>query len=80
MNSDGSNQKRLTYNTYQDRQPLFSPDGTNILYGSFHPRVRGCLSVMGIDGSKNLLITKGGENLFRQTANRYFLEFGVTYI
>lgn len=32
MNADGTSQRRLTYNLLPEAQPVFSPDGTKILY------------------------------------------------
>jgi TolB protein len=37
MNSDGSNQKRLTYNDYNDDAPQFSPKGIKIIFYSSAP-------------------------------------------
>ena len=34
MNSDGSNQQKLTDNPFNDYEPIFSPDGLSIIFTS----------------------------------------------
>ena len=37
MNPDGSNVRELTFGYYDDREPVFSPDGTQIAFSSDRP-------------------------------------------
>jgi TolB protein len=58
MNADGSDQRRLTNSPYEDRDPVWSPDGSQILYG----RVlldRGEIRVMSADGSNQRQLIAG---------------------
>lgn len=66
MNSDGSNQQRLTYNTAQDFSPAFSPDGNSIAFvsdrddsrsGFCSPNCNYNLYVMNMDGSNVRRVT-----------------------
>jgi WD40 repeat protein len=50
MNSDGSNQRRLTDNTAQDWGPVFSPDGRHIVFTSDRSG-QNAIYVMNSDGS-----------------------------
>jgi len=57
--------KRLTNNNWEDRDPCFSPDGTQICFSSFRHRqsVSGSeLYVMNIDGSNERRITPVEDN------------------
>jgi len=36
MNSDGSGQKLLTNNNFEDIDPVFSPDGRRVAFESAH--------------------------------------------
>ena len=50
MNSDGSNQQRLTDNEFCDRNPCFFPDGSKILFASGRDEGQ-YIYIMDIDGS-----------------------------
>ena len=52
MNSDGSNQTRLTNNQRQDNYPEWSPDGNKIAFWSSSPNTGSNIYVMNADGSK----------------------------
>ncbi len=57
--------KRLTTNNWDDRDPCFSPDGTQICFSSFRHRQRVSgseLFVMNIDGSNERRITPVEDN------------------
>lgn len=59
MNSDGSNQRRLTYETSVDFQPAFSPDARHIAFAS--EREGGMeIYVMNADGSQQRRVTNFG--------------------
>jgi len=60
MNADGTDPRRLTYNPYEDRDPVWSPDGTQIVFSTFHGAGTD-IYVMDADGSNlQRLTTKGG--------------------
>jgi TolB protein len=56
MNSDGSNQTRLTYNPAFDSQPLFSADGSKIAFNSDRDGNTRTY-VMNLDGSNQTLLS-----------------------
>ena len=59
MNSDGTDQRRLTFNALPEVQPVFSPDGTKIIYvGMVDGDVFGDSGVfsMNLDGSNQTLL------------------------
>ena len=63
INSDGTGRHRLTHNPWQDREPVFAPDGTEIVFTS--TRDRGLLSVwvMNADGTGARAISPSGAEL-----------------
>jgi Tol biopolymer transport system component len=58
MNADGSDQRRLTNSPYEDRHPVWSPDGTLILFGRTLLD-RGEIDVMNADGSGQRRLISG---------------------
>lgn len=62
MNWDGTAPTRLTYATYDDIAPVWSPDGTKIAFQSFRNGVNSQIYVMNADGS-------GQVNISNSTAN-----------
>jgi Tol biopolymer transport system component len=58
VGSDGTGQRRLTTNAAEDITPVFTPDGTSIVFGSSRGRgiYSGDLWVMNADGSKPHLL------------------------
>ncbi|HBB94851.1 MAG TPA: hypothetical protein DC054_05620 [Blastocatellia bacterium] len=62
MNWDGSAPTRLTYATYDDSAPVWSPDGTRIAFQSFRNGVNSQIYVMNADGT-------GQVNISNTTAN-----------
>ncbi|UCC75982.1 MAG: PD40 domain-containing protein [Anaerolineales bacterium] len=60
MNADGTDQRRLTYNPYEDRDPVWSPDGTQIAFSNYEAGHTD-IYVINADGSNlRRLTTKGG--------------------
>jgi Tol biopolymer transport system component len=60
MNPDGSNVVRLTFNTYVEDEPAWSPDGTRIAYRCFgNPSGNPGICVMNSDGSGQRRLTDG---------------------
>lgn len=61
INADGSNLTRVTKSPYNDRTPIFSPDGTKILFVSHRhpdPLLKGAeLYVINIDGTNERQVT-----------------------
>jgi dipeptidyl aminopeptidase/acylaminoacyl peptidase len=56
MNTDGTNQRRLTWNSTGDRDPRISPDGKRIAYWSLtsgSPNMR----MINVDGINNTMLT-----------------------
>ena len=52
MNSDGSGVKRLTFNTFVDGVPIWSPDGSKIAFNRYHSQEQNAeVMVMNADGS-----------------------------
>lgn len=66
MNPDGTNQRRLTDNTFGDGFPVLSPDGKKIVFDSNRltaaPAILNNpdLFLMNTDGSEQTLLTRGG--------------------
>ena len=58
MNADGTNQTRLTNNSVSDNKPIFSPDGSKILYLSKSDNTAGELYLMNADGSNSFRLTE----------------------
>ena len=56
MNADGSAQARLTYDSATISGPIISPDGTQILYGTWRASTYN-VYVMGADGSNRITLT-----------------------
>jgi subtilisin family serine protease/Tol biopolymer transport system component len=66
MNSDGTNQTRLTNNPAWDTAPAWSPDGTKILFTSLRDDgVTPALYVMNADGSNQTRLTTGSDGVWR---------------
>lgn len=60
MNPDGSNVVRLTFNTYAEDEPAWSPDGTHIAYRCFgNPSGNPGICLMNSDGSGQRRLTDG---------------------
>jgi Tol biopolymer transport system component len=60
MNADGTDPRRLTYNPYEDRDPVWSPDGTQIAFSTSYGGSTD-IYVINADGSNlRRLTTKGG--------------------
>jgi len=57
MNSDGTDQTRLTFNSANDDDPTFSPNGKKIAFKKFHDG-KGDSFVMNWDGSNKKRFTK----------------------
>jgi Tol biopolymer transport system component len=62
MKADGSNQQRLTNNTIADHNPVWSPDGGNILYTSCEEIGQCYLYLMNVDGSQVRRLTRFEEH------------------
>jgi len=58
MNSDGTNQTRLTWHDKGDRAPRFSPDGKKIVYWSIPYGTMPKIWMINADGSNNTQLTK----------------------
>ena len=57
MNTDGSDQARLTNDRSQDYEPSWSPDGTRIVFASFRDGNSSEICVMNADGSRQTNLT-----------------------
>jgi Tol biopolymer transport system component len=62
MNADGSNQTRLTNHTARDVYPVWSPDGTRIMFVSNRDGASE-IYMMNTDGSNVVRITQSGNNI-----------------
>ena len=58
MNSDGTNEQRLTNNSFTDFWPVWSPDGSMIAFASTRSGVTS-IYVMNSDGSYQRRLTNG---------------------
>jgi Tol biopolymer transport system component len=66
MNSDGTNQTRLTNNPAWDSAPAWSPDGTKILFTSLRDDgITPALYLMNADGSNQTRVTTGSDGVWR---------------
>lgn len=65
MNADGSDQTRLTQDGGHDGRPMWSPDGTKILFETDR-NGHGELYVMNADGSEQTNLTNNGKDAFAQ--------------
>ena len=61
MNSDGTNQTRLTTSAAIDDLPTFSPDGTKIAFRSFRSLNNAEIYVMNADGTNPTRLTDSPE-------------------
>jgi len=69
MNSDGSNQTRLSKLVGSDTAPAWSPDGTKILFTSTRDGpTNPALYVMNVDGSNPTRVTAGSDGVWRSTS------------
>jgi Tol biopolymer transport system component len=62
MNTDGSNQQRLTYNNDEDWTPAWSPDSTHIAFTSNRNGQTYDICVMNADGSNQQQLTANSAN------------------
>jgi len=62
MNWDGSGVSRLTSSTYDDINPVWSPDGTKIAFMSFRNGLNYQIYVMNADGSGQVNISNDNAN------------------
>lgn len=56
----GGEAQRLTENTVEDINPVWSPDGKSIAFGEFNGSNRGSVDVIGADGSGQRTVTSTG--------------------
>lgn len=56
MNSDGTNQKRLTFNDVSGAHPAWSPNGRQIVFHGYHDDTGG-IYVMDVDGNNQRRLT-----------------------
>ena len=56
----GGEATRLTENTLEDTNPVFSPDGRSIAFGQVSPRNRGTVQTIRTDGANQRLVTSTG--------------------
>ena len=61
MDSDGTNQTRVTKNDYDDGSPCFSPDGKQIAFTSVRAG-KSQIFVMNADGTNAIQLTRDGAN------------------
>ena len=61
MDSDGTNQRRLTANQADNYRPAWSPDGTKIAFVSGRDGDRNQIYVMDADGKNPIRLTEGRE-------------------
>ena len=61
MDSDGTNQTRITKNDYDDGSPCFSPDGKQIAFTSVRAG-KSQIFVMNADGTNAIQLTRDGAN------------------
>ena len=62
IDSDGSNEKRITFNDWNDESPSWSPDGKQIAFLSCKDTVC-AIYIMSADGSDIHQVTKSGRNI-----------------
>jgi Tol biopolymer transport system component len=61
INSDGTDERRLTHNKYNDEYPACSPDGTKIAFTSNRDGYRE-IYIMNLNGSNQVRLTKNKKN------------------
>ncbi len=72
MNADGTEMTQLTFNSYNDEFPDFSPDGLKIVFDSDRTG-RDELFIMSVDGTEQtqLTVQGGGVPRWQPTHNVY---------
>jgi Tol biopolymer transport system component len=80
MNCDGSNQMRITHDSIDYRYPVFSPDGSKILFYSNTPDDSDEIYIIDEDGNNLLNITchPGDDNLPAYSPNGAYITFTST--
>ena len=63
MNSDGSDVKRLTDDSFDDKEPEWSPDGSKIAFSSMRHLNIGEIYVMNADGTQQTRRTQSSGGL-----------------
>ena len=60
VSTAGGEAVRLTENTVEDVNPVFSPDGRSIAFGEVNGHRRGSVQAIGTDGSGQRTVTSAG--------------------